>query len=55
MIDETKLNRIRELMHQRDKIDAEINALTGGEPPAKRKWTRRAQGNPATPEPTTTA
>jgi hypothetical protein len=55
MIDETKLNRIRELMQQRDKIDAEINALTGGEPPTKRKWTRRTHGEAATPESTTTA
>jgi hypothetical protein len=44
VIDEAKLVRLVELKAQRDKIDAEINALTGGEGPVKRKWTRRVNG-----------
>jgi hypothetical protein len=51
LIDEAKAQRIVELMKQRDKIDAEINALTGAEPPQKRKWTRRTNGqSPEAPD-----
>jgi hypothetical protein len=44
MIDETKLDRLMELKRQREKIDAEITTLMGGEVP-KRKWTRRTPQN----------
>ena len=50
MLDAQTLAHVRELIEQREQIDAELEKFfTGtGEPP-KRKWTRRA---PPNPEPT---
>lgn len=47
MVDEAKLKRLMELNEQREKIEAEITVLLGGERP-KRKWTRRTEPEAAT-------
>jgi hypothetical protein len=44
MIDEAKLGRLMELKQRREKIEAEMTALMGGEVTPKRKWTRRTAG-----------
>jgi hypothetical protein len=48
MIDEAKLGRLMELKQRREKIEAEMTALMGGELTPKRKWPRRtaAAGQP---------
>lgn len=48
-MDETKLAKLLELNKQREAIEAEINALLGGERP-KRTWMRRAPAEATTTE-----
>jgi hypothetical protein len=50
MLDAQMLGRVRELIDQREKIDAELESFfTGTGEPQKRKWTRRT---PPSQEPT---